>query len=217
MYFYNNPTIAVLLAEPFEDKTNYDETLIPSNNNIIELQKNKNINYTKSPIKKAKYFSKLVDKYGMKYINRYRNNIKEGENIIHYSKLWFRGGVRVEEPVTYMEFYVPVDFTTDIINLLSKTNIDKISYYIQIRPFIKSKHLLCPSYNANVVSFLTAIYLKDIEENRYIIDILNNFWRSKVLPLQAISFKPMQHDYRSSNWEITAGLGLGFCDEGWDG
>ena len=49
-------------------------------------------------------------------------------------------------------------------------------------------------------------------------DTLNNFGEIKVLPLQAISFKPMQHDYRSSNnWEITAGLGLGFCDEGWDG
>ena len=176
IYFYNNPTVAVLLAEPFKDNTNIDETLIPSNDNYTELIKNKNIKYNKNPIIKARYYDKMVrmhGKNGMKYINRFRNNIVDGENIAHYSKLWFRGGIKVEEPVTYMEFYVPLDYTKDIINILLKMNIDKISYYIQMRPFLKSIYLLCPSYNENVVSILFSTSLKNMENNRHIIDILN--------------------------------------------
>ena len=176
IYFYNNPTVAVLMAEPFKDKTNIDETLIPSNSDHTEIVKNKNTKFNDCPIKKAQHFSKLVNKHGsngMKYINRFRNNIHDGENIAHYSKLWFRGGVKVTEPVTYMEFYVPVDYLKKIIDILLKMNIDKISYYIQIRPFLKSKYLLCPSYNENVASILFSTYLKNMENNRYIIDILN--------------------------------------------
>lgn len=176
IYCYNNPTVAVLLAEPFKDKTNIDETLIPSNDDNTEIVKNKNTKFNECPIKKAQYFSKLVKKHGnhgMKYINRIRNNIHNVENIAHYSKLWFRGGVKVTEPVTYIEFYVPVDYLKNTIDILLKTNIDKISYYIQMRPFLKSKYLLCPSYNENVVSILFATYLKNMENNRYIIDILN--------------------------------------------
>ena len=72
-----------------------------------------------------------------------------------------------------MEFYVPVNYLKKTIDILLKTNIDKISYYIQMRPFLKSKYLLCPSYNENVVSILFATSLKNMENNKYIIDILN--------------------------------------------
>ena len=34
------------------------------------------------------YANKLVNKYGIKYVNRIRNHIKDGENFIHYSKLF---------------------------------------------------------------------------------------------------------------------------------
>ena len=155
IYCYNNPSVAVLLAEPFKDKTNIDETLIPSNSDHTEIVKNKNTKFNDCPIKKAQHFIKLVNKHGsngMKYLNRFR---------------------KVKEPVTYMEFYVPVDYLKKTIDILLKMNIDKISYYIQIRPFLKSKYLLCPSYNENTASILFASYLKNMENNRYIIDILN--------------------------------------------
>ena len=173
MYFFNNPEVSVLLAEPFKDKTNIDETLISSNDNYSALKKNENSGVIVNATKHDLEFNKLVNKHGIKYVNRIRNHIKDGENIIHFSKLWFRGGKYVNEPITYIEFYIPLEYINDIIELLLKLNINEIAYYIQIRPFLKSKHLLCPSYKENVVSILFGTTVKKILKYKHIINILN--------------------------------------------
>ena len=178
MYFFNNPKVAVFIVEPFKDKTNINETIISSNNSIA-LEKNnnnnnKNNNNKINAIKLQYKLSKLVKKYGIEYMNRFRNHIKEGENINHISKAWFRGGKYVSEPIAYIEFYVPNIYINDIIKLLTKMEIYKIeAYYIQMRPFLKSKHLLCPSYKEDVISIIFGSTLKDIKKNMYILDILN--------------------------------------------
>ena len=174
LYFFNNPEeISVLLAEPFKDKTNIDETLIPSNDNYTALEKNKNGGNMVNVIKHAREFDKLVKKYGIKYVNRFRNHIEDGINIQHYSKLWFRGGKYIDEPVSFMEFYVPLIYVNRIIKILETMNISKLAYYIQMRPFLKSNNLLCPSYKENVVSILFGTTVKNMLKHKDIIDILN--------------------------------------------
>ena len=69
------------------DKTNIDETLIPSNNNSIILKNNNKNDVMNNVIKCEQELSKLVKKHGIKYVNRLRNNIIEGENINHISKI----------------------------------------------------------------------------------------------------------------------------------
>lgn len=173
LYFFNNNEVSVLLAEPFKDKSNIDETRISSNDNEIAIKNNKNGGVMTHVIKHAKEFNKLVNKFGIKYVNRLRNHIDKDINISHYTKLWFRGGKFIDEPVSFMEFYVPLMFLNDIINLLLKLKINKIAYYIQMRPFLKSKHILCPSYKENVVSILFGTTVKDMLNYRHIIDVLN--------------------------------------------
>lgn len=177
MYFWKHPIVSVLLAEPFKPLIRVDETKIPSNNDSIACEENKRTYKNKDlydPIKHAKIYHKKVITDGIKSVNRERNHIKkDGINIIHYSKLWFRSGKVVTKPVIYMEFYVPVDFTIDTINLLILVGAQNISHYIQLRPFKKSSHLLCPSYGENVTSILFGTYASDIIKNFHIIRALN--------------------------------------------
>ena len=173
IYFFNSPKVAVLIVEPFKDKTNIDETLIPSNDNSIALKNSNKNDVMNNVIEGERELSKLVNKHGIKYVNRLRNHIIEGENINHISKVWFRGGKYVIEPTIFIEFYVPNIYVNDIIKLLTKMKIHKVGYFIQMRSFFKSKHLLCPSYKENVVSITFGTTPKIIQKYEYILDILN--------------------------------------------
>lgn len=173
IYFFNTPKVAILIVEPFKDKTNIDETLLSSNNNSIILKNNNKNDVINNVIKCEQELSKLVNKYGIKYANRFRNHIIEDININHISKVWFRGGKYVDEPIAFIEFYVPNIYINDIINLLTKMEIYKIGYYIQLRSFLKSNHLLCPSYKENVISIIFGATLKNVKKNIHILNILN--------------------------------------------
>lgn len=178
MYFLGYPTVGVLLAEPFKPATRIDETSIPSNDNLTATEENKRKFKNKDAydsIRHAEIYHQQVIAEGIQPVLRHRNHIeKDGINIIHYSKLWFRGGKTVAQPVLYMEFYVPVDFTLDTIHLLQQLGTHKVAHYLQLRPFKKSSHILCPSYGEDVTSILFGAYVDDLKKHHHIVQALND-------------------------------------------